>query len=76
MKFKEFLQSEGLYGDVKGVSSGEDFFHKVTTKQVKSPLGTGKAMSRMLSAGPKITRPARPAGVHSYSQPLTIPTNL
>lgn len=75
MRFKEFMQSEalqGLYGPVGGVD-----ISKLLIKQVKSPLGSGNVIKKMLSSGPKISKPARPAGPSAGPiKPMTVPSVL
>lgn len=80
MTFKEFLQNEelkGIYGPVAKVGGGENNLFKIATKDVKSPLGRGDAIKKMMSAGPKVSKPARPAGPGSGpNKPMTIPSVL
>lgn len=69
MTFKEFL-SENAYGNLAN-TGGEGLISKLLIKQVKSPI-----QRKMFSAGPKITKPARPAGITSPGTPMTIPSVL
>lgn len=80
MTFKEFLHNEelkGLYGPVSKTGSGGKNIFNVTVKDVKSPIGRGDAIKKMMSAGPKATKPARPAGPGAGpNKPMTIPSVL
>lgn len=73
MNFKEFIKNEeliGLFGGVKPPGK---------PKEVKLPSGMGKGdtIKRMQSSGPKVTKPARPAGPGAgLSSPMTIPSVL
>jgi len=81
MRFKEFLQNEelhGLYGPV-GKAGGEKNIFKLMIKDVKPPFGMGRgdAIRNMMKAGPKATKPARPAGPGlGPNRPMTVPSVL
>ena len=80
MTFKEFLKNEelnGIFGPVAKVGGGENNMFKIASQNVKSPLGRGDAIKKMMSAGPKVTKPARPAGPGAGpNKPMTIPSVL
>jgi hypothetical protein len=63
MRFKEFLQAEtdGIYGPLKGLE-GELGLIKQHIK-LAQPVKKGTTVGRMMSAGPKLTQPAKPAQI-------------
>lgn len=81
MTFKEFLKNEelvGIYGPV-GSSGGDKNIFSLNIKDVKPPhgMGRGQAIKNMLSSGPKVSKPARPAGPGAGpNKPMTIPSVL
>lgn len=82
MTFKEFLQNEelkGLFGPVNKVGGSESNLFKHLGKDVRPPdgVGRGKAIRSMLTAGPKVSKPPRPAGPGAGpTKPMTIPSVL
>ena len=79
MTFKEFLHKEelkGIFGPVGKASTDKNIFN-VSSKDVKAPLGRGSSIKQMLNAGPKVSKPARPAGPGAGpNKPMTIPSVL
>jgi len=75
MKFKEFIQLEldGLFGNIKAVSSDLGLFQKQLKDAKPAKKGTA---SRIMSSMSKPSMPARPAGITSYKKPMTIPSLL
>lgn len=77
MRFKEFLQLEldGLFGNIK-TASGNLGIIQSQIKDCQTVKGKGTSVGRMMSSGPKVTTPARPAGLNSHKKPMTIPSLL
>lgn len=74
MTFREFLEAEGAFGQVK-TGGGEIGPIRQMIKSVLPVKNKGTSVSRMMSAG-KVKSPARPAGLTTPNKPLTLPSTL
>lgn len=70
MRFKEFMEN-GLFGKVADMG-GAGLVSDVIAKHVRLP----SAATPSSNTGPKLTKPARPAGMISHKKPNTLPSNL
>lgn len=76
MTFKEFLQSEGLFGNVAKLNPGT--LPTRIEKRINTHPTTmkGTSISRMLRSGPQVTTTPRPTGVTAPGIQTTIPSSM
>ena len=71
MTFKDFMQKEGLFGNVIGSNPGT-MFHRVEKRLAAHPTNKkGTSVKRML-AGPKVSTPPMPTSVAIPGQQNTL----
>jgi hypothetical protein len=76
MTFKEFLQNEGLYGNVAKLNPST-IGHRIEKRLNTHPTTMrGTSVSRMLRSGPQVTTAPRPAGITLPGHQTTIASSM
>lgn len=72
MTFKEFLQNEGLFGDIGSLNPGT-LTHRIGKKSNQHPtMMRGTSVSRMLKSGPSVATTPTPTGVLFPGKQFTV----